>query len=129
MNNKVRQTYFVCCAVIRNELICDSISAASQEQARSIFLETNGAAPKAIKGPFFIKKGPVLSAQTDLSFSGDYRQIVIDGWNIKAYILNKPRDTAWLLYEGTVDGRNVAKPQSKIVTVEWLQSIVGCTDE
>lgn len=111
-----RQIYYVCSALSEsNELLSESIPAASVEDATKIFVEKCGTKPQTIFGPFFKKKTQVLENTTNIRLSNLKKKAEYNGWIVLATILKYPENYAFLLFNKRIDGKNLPKPQGTIV--------------
>lgn len=115
MNNSgPRQLFFVCAAVIDNELIMKTISSSSEEDAKAKFAEQFFQSPKEICGPFFKKRAVTVNTNISLKFTNQIRKAVYNNWVVNAFILEEPKDKAYLVFLKREDGKKMPIPNGTI---------------
>jgi hypothetical protein len=116
MSNKgARQVLFVCAGLIDNNLIAKTIPAASKADANNIFQKEYNFCPQETLGPFY-KKRQNIEPPRELRFSNKTKKAQYKDWLVTAFILEDPKDQAYLVFLKKIDGSKAALP-SGVITV------------
>lgn len=108
-----RRTFFVCSAIIDGNLVSKEISAASENGAASLFQkETNFSFQKCF-GPFYKKK--IIKPKT-IKFSNQTRKAIYQDWEVNAFLLNEPKNHAYLIFIKRTDNQSIPIPTETIIT-------------
>ena len=113
---------FVCCAIKNNNLLSKIIYSESFEEASSFFQNEEGIPPLDILGPFVKKKLPTKTVESFI-FSNINKEAIYNGWLVKAFFLEDPKDHAFLLFSKRIDGKNIPSPGKIIVHISNLELI------
>lgn len=113
-NNNRQQTYYVCSA-IKEDLISETFSASSVEEAENFFKIKFGLKPKIVLGPFLKKKIIAPKIETAIKFDGKPRQGIYNGYVVNAFSLKEPADSAFLIFIKSVDGDSKQLPKGTVI--------------
>jgi hypothetical protein len=109
-----RQLVFVCANIIDGELITKIIPAATTLEAKELFAKQYSVEPKEILGPFFKKKAQIIENTRVLKFSNQTKKAIYGDWEVNAFLLIEPADSAFLVFNKRVDGKKVPFPKGTI---------------
>jgi hypothetical protein len=118
MIKNIRKTIFVCSCISNNQLINKSIEANSQEEASSLFFQEFSIKPQEILGPFYKKKN-IIKKYNTIQFSNQTKKVIYKNWLVNAFILNQPKDHAYLIFLKNKD-KNIPIPKTIIVPLSEL---------
>jgi len=122
--NRSRKVVFVCCGIVEEKSVSNTIEASSSEEALQKFEETNKVKAESCHGPFVTKKVIQKEKYTSVAFSGENKNAIYDDWYVKALFTNEPHNCAYLLFDKRVDGKQAQKPQGTfIVKRDYLKEI------
>ncbi|HEY5267690.1 MAG TPA: hypothetical protein VII94_00985 [Candidatus Saccharimonadales bacterium] len=99
-----------------NDFLSKVIRAVSQEEAASLFLEQTKVKVKTIHGPFRPKRAQVIENTRTIKFADQQHKAVYNDWEVNAFMLKKPEDSAYLVFIKRVDG-NIQQPIPKSIVV------------
>lgn len=114
MRNK-KPIFFVLSAIKEAKIASKTIQAASAKEAESFFVNEFGIKPEIISGPFFKKRGCTQTSVSNIKFNGVTKKAIYDGWNVTAQFLSEPENSAYLLFNSRVDGKDITKPKGHII--------------
>lgn len=112
---KKRQVYFVCSAIIENKLKNKIVPAMSSKEAASSFYEEFNIKPEDILGPFWKKREYNVITPQEIKFSHVSKKAEYNGWFVTAFLLNEPKDHAYLIFVKKIDGSIENKPTNSII--------------
>jgi hypothetical protein len=111
-----RPIIFVCGGISASgDLIMETITASVQADAVSLFKDKYGSSPKNVLGPFYSKKTQILENTTNLKFTSEVKKAEYNGWYVNAMMLKDPVNHAFLIFNGRIDGKQMAAPKGTIV--------------
>jgi|SRR5579859_3032741 len=112
-----RATYFVCITVSNGNLISSQILSKSEKEATELFLKDFLISPQKIYGPFYKKKKQISQkVLKPLKFSSQAKKAIFNDWLVNAFILDDPKDHAYLLFLNRIDNKKISPPKD-ITTV------------
>lgn len=114
LEKKNKLLIFVCSA-FKNKLLSESIEAPSQEEASVFFESKYGIMPEIILGPFIKKRGKSLDIPVNMKFSKITKKGIYNDWNVTAFLLEDPKDCAFLAFHGRIDNKQISSPQGTVV--------------
>lgn len=114
-------TYFVCSAIKNNSLICEIIQASSSTEADTFFRDTFNIRPTKTLGPFFKKRINIEDQKPNIKFSKIMKKAEFGDWNVKAFILEIPKDSAFIVFTNKIDSQISEKPHSQVVPLKELR--------
>jgi hypothetical protein len=112
-----RPVVFVCVGIDRekDDVISKQITAASQTEAASLFLEQTKIKAKNIHGPYRPKRQQVMTNTLTMKFADRSRKAVYNNWEVTAFDLKEPENHAFLVFIKRVDDQKQPKPQGTII--------------
>lgn len=110
-----KNTFFVCSAIKKSQLVVRTIEATTFTAARKIFEGSESIKPGIISGPFFKKRGFDQECFEDLKFSGVSKKAIFEDWEVTAQILLEPEDAAYLFFKKRIDGQNIQPPDGHVI--------------
>lgn len=113
-----RPVVFVCVGIDPNnpgDPISKQITAASQNEAASLFLEMTNVKAKNIHGPYRPKRAQVLENTRNMKFSDQSKKAIYNDWEVTAFYLKEPENHAYLIFQRRVDGQKLAAPKGTII--------------
>lgn len=113
-----RPVVFVCVGIDPNkpnDPVSKQITAASQNEAASLFLEMTKVKAKAIHGPYRMKRAQVMENTRNLRFTDQSKKAIYNDWEVTAFWLKEPENHAYLIFHKRVDDQKQPKPQGTIV--------------
>lgn len=110
-----RPKFFVCSAIISNNLVAEMILSPSIEEAIKLFTKQFGEKPTKIHGPFYKVKTQILENTRVLKFTDNRpRKAVYNDWIVNAFMLNEPADHAYLVFIKRIDDKKIPSPKGTI---------------
>ncbi len=108
-----RPVVFVCVGIDREKMdvVSKQITAASQTEAASLFLEQTKIKAKTIHGPYRLKRAQVLENTRTLKFTDKSYKTVYNGWEVNAFYLKEPENHAYLVFIRKIDEQAAAAPK------------------
>lgn len=113
--------YFVCSTIKNNSLISEVIEANSSTEADTFFKDTFGVRPTKTLGPFFKKRVSLEDQKPNIKFSKIMKKAEFENWNVKAFILEAPKDSAFIVFVSNINSSNDEKPHSQVVSLKDLR--------
>lgn len=112
-----RPVVFVCVGIDieKNDVISKQITAASQSEAASLFLEQTKIKAKNIHGPYRPKRAQVIENTRSMKFAERSRKAFYNDWEVTAFDLKEPENHAYLVFIKRVDNQKQPKPQGTII--------------
>lgn len=113
-----RPVVFVCVGVDPNkpgEPISKQITAASQNEAASLFLELTKVKAKNIHGPYRPKRAQVLENTRNMRFGDQSKKAIYNDWEVTAFYLKEPENHAYLVFQKRVDGQKQDAPKGTVI--------------
>lgn len=114
-----RPVVFVCAAIDPNkpgEIIQKQITAVSQVEAASFFLEMTKTKAKVIHGPYRPKRAQVMENTRSMKFTDQpSRKTIYDGCEVTVFFLKEPENHAYLVFIRRVDGGTQPLPRGTIL--------------
>jgi hypothetical protein len=110
-----RQVLFVCAALIDNKLVAKTVPALCKIDANNAYQKEFGVIPHDTLGPFY-KKRESIEPPRELKFSNKTKKAQYRDWLVTAFLLDDPKDQAYLVFLKKVDGKKATLP-SGVITV------------
>lgn len=113
----MKQIFFVCSSILDGNLISKIVSAQSEDEAFSLFNNSENVKPQIILGPFYKKRVKPIDNIQMLKFSTDnkVRKGIYDDWIVNVFNLLEPANHAYLVFIKRVDDKKVSSPKGIIV--------------
>jgi hypothetical protein len=115
----VRPVVFVCVGIDPNkpnDPISKQITAVSQNEAASLFLEMTKVKAKNIHGPYRPKRAQVIENTRNMKFTDQpAHKTVYDGCEVTVFFLKEPENHAYLVFTKRVDGQQKPLPKGTII--------------
>ncbi len=111
----VKATFFVCAAILDEKLNIKTINAKNSLEASSIFSQEFGQKPQEILGPFIKKRVSVESKDVGFKCSNQTKNAVYGDWLVSAFILDEPKDQAYLVFLKRLDNKKEKLPIGTII--------------
>jgi len=112
----LRQTLFVCAAIIDGELMTEIIPSGSHSDATQKFKDKFSSEAQSVLGPFYKKRARIIENTRTLSLTNHTKKAVYNDWIVNAFFLKEPVDQAYLVFIKRVDGKKLPIPRG-IITV------------
>jgi len=110
-----KKTVYVASSIDKSGTLLNKvIQAESIEEAKKIFINETSISPKEIFGPFYEKNKTTYSKE--LKFSNKTKKAIFRDWIVNAFLLEDPKDHAYLIFIKRVDDKKDSPP-SGIITV------------
>jgi hypothetical protein len=110
-----RQTVFVCATIsVNNELLIRIIPAETPKIASDLFSQEVSLPPKEVLGPFYKKKTQIIENTRTLKFTNQTKKAIYNDWMVDAFLLQEPKDQAYLVFIKRVDNKNIPFPKGTI---------------
>lgn len=114
-SRRSRPKFFVCSAIIKNNLISEMILAPSVEEVSKLFIDQFGEKPAIIHGPVYKVKTHILENTRILKFTDNRpRRAIYNDWIVNAFMLNEPANHAYLVFIKRVDDKKTPTPKGTI---------------
>jgi len=113
--NLNKKCYFLCVATQQNDPIVKEIESDSMCDAIDKFENITKLKAKHCSGPYFKKRNWSLKDEKNVIFSNEVKSAIYDQWYVKAHLLNKPFNTAFLFFTKRVDGKSAKPPAGNII--------------
>jgi hypothetical protein len=100
------------------ELISRVVLANTGEEAGTQFQKETEVAAKEIFGPFFKKKEKPIETTTNsinIKFSNQTKRAIYNDWEVNAFLLEEPKDHAYLIFIKKTDGKKAPVPKGTVV--------------
>jgi hypothetical protein len=110
-----KETFFVCSAIKKSQLVVKTIEASTFVDARKNFESIENIKPGIISGPFFKKRGFDQECFEDLKFSGISKKAIFEDWEVTAQLLIEPENAAYLFFKKRFDGKNEQPPDGHVI--------------
>lgn len=113
-----RPVVFVCSGIDREKMdvVSKEITAASQNEAASLFLEVTKIKAKSIHGPYRKKREQVMENTRSMKFDDQpSRRTIHDGCEVNVFYLKEPENHAYLVFLKRVDGGKQPLPKGTII--------------
>jgi hypothetical protein len=111
MSRRKRSIYFVLSAAIDGVLASKTIEADLLSDAIELFEKEFSVKPQQTFGPFYKKRTRVPMKATKISLSkNSVKEAEYNGWQVNAFLLDDPKDHAYLVFIRRLDNSNTQKP-------------------
>lgn len=112
-----RPVVYVCVGIDheKNDVISKQITAASQTEAASLFLEQTKIKAKNIHGPYRPKRAQVMENTRSMKFADRSRKAFYNDWEVTAFDLKEPENHAYLVFIRRVDNQKQPEPKGTVI--------------
>lgn len=113
-----RPVVYVCVGIDPNkpgDPISKEITAASQNEAGSLFFEKMKIKAKNIHGPYRPKRAQIMNNTREMKFGEVSCKAIYNDWNVTAFYLKEPENHAYLIFHSRVDGQKQPEPKGTII--------------
>ena len=118
ISKRTRHIFFVCSAIVDNELVSIKMETRYAGQACEDFVKQFGIEPKTIFGPFNEVKRQIATENTKtLKFATNRpRKAIYMDWEVNVFDLIEPEKQAYLIFVKRIDDKRLPSPKG-IITV------------
>lgn len=110
-----RQIVFVCSSAKDSQVISKIVQAETSEDALKLFEDEFQIKAQIVQGPFYKKKVGVLNTTRNVQFANKSKKAIYNDWIVNALLLKEPENSAFLLFEKRVDGKQMSKPKGTFI--------------
>jgi|SRR6185369_5995925 len=113
-----RPVVFVCVGIDPNkpnDPVSKQITAASQNEAASLFFEMTKVKAKNIHGPYRPKRAQVMESTRNMKFGEVSKKAIYNDWEVTAFYLKEPENQAYLIFHSRIDGQKQPQPKGTIL--------------